>query len=149
MCLTKRAVQTMTDNEKIKALEDFVKQQSDGYQTYLEHGGKSDECQEKFLEVVESFVEMFNRQKAEIEALIAGQETLQKYIAEQKAEIERLEKGSLKEAMIFNSKTIANVKAEAYKEFAERLKEDICSFGKHITVEDVDNLVKEMAGDAE
>ena len=35
-------------------------------------------------------------------------------------EIERLEKGSLKEAMTFNSKTIANVSTEAVEEFAER-----------------------------
>lgn len=45
-------------------------------------------------------------------------------INRQKAEIEKLEKGSLKEAMTFNSKTIANIRAEAVKEFAEDFKRE-------------------------
>lgn len=45
----------------------------------------------------------------------------EKEINRQKAEIEKLEKGSLKETMTFNSKTIANIRAEAKKEFVEEL----------------------------
>ena len=47
---------------------------------------------------------------------------------------------------------IANAKAEAYKEFAEMLKEkakphyfDNCNFA--VPIEDIDNLLKEMVGD--
>lgn len=65
-------------------------------------------------------------------------------INRQKAEIERLEKGSLKEAMTFNSKTIANIKVEAVKEFAEELIRRL--YLKGDMVEEINNLVKEMEG---
>ena len=41
--------------------------------------------------LVKSALDLIKRQKAEKKALINGQETLQKYIAKQKAEIERLQ----------------------------------------------------------
>ena len=90
-----------------------------------------------------------NRQKAEIESLINGQETLQKHIAEknaeievlqlnvedyaetivelethskeQKAEIERLKKGLIVATDIFTEQVIT-AKTDSIKEFAERLK---------------------------
>lgn len=37
-------------------------------------------------------------------------------------------------------------KVEAIKEFAERLRKEL-SFGKYITAEQIDNLVKEMVGE--
>lgn len=43
-------------------------------------------------------------------------------------------------------------KAEAYKEFAERLKEkhcDIVLYGEIVTVNTIDNLLKEMVGEEE
>lgn len=68
------------------------------------------------------------------------------------AEIERLEKGSLKEAMTFNSKTIARAVAEAVDEFAERLKKE--KFTEHFCGQKydlihgwIDNLKKEMVGE--
>ena len=76
-------------------------------------------------------------------------------INRQKAEIERLEKDSkrlkkvemqLDDAM----KMYDTIKAEAYKEFAERLKENsIATFSWNgvVLVEEIDNLVKEMVGD--
>ena len=77
-------------------------------------------------------------------------------INRQKAEIERLEKGSLKEAMIFNSKTIENATAEAIKEFAEMITNrasaiqvgDI-SWVWQISQDDIDSILKEMVGDTE
>jgi uncharacterized metal-binding protein len=88
-------------------------------------------------------LDLINRQKAEVEALIAGQETLQKYIAEQKAKIERLE-----------DVNIRLTKAEAIKEFAERLKEKKKSINITIGldyevcfVSDIDNLLKELVGE--
>ena len=83
--------------------------------------------------IVRKAEEEITRQQAEIEALITGQETLQKYIAK--------------------------AKAEALKEFAERLKNKIkteCNpYGKptfdydtSITImRYIDNLIKEMTGD--
>lgn len=85
--------------------------------------------------IVRKAEEEINRQQEEIEALIIGQETLQKYIAK--------------------------AKAEAVKEFTERLKNKIkteCNpYGKPTFDYDtsiaimryIDNLVKEMVGDKE
>jgi hypothetical protein len=118
---------------------------------------------------------LINRQKAEIEALIAGQETLQKYIAEQKAEIERL-RGMNHRCVYYSDeetteycvdgpcqehKTLtelkAEIKAEAIKEFAERAKNDIEErLSEKIKSQNPDlylihkiinNLVKEMVGE--
>jgi cell division protein FtsB len=100
-------------------------------------------------------------QKAEKEALIAGQETLQKYIAEQKAEIERLHSEVKETRATIDSftdigKLYSEIKAEAIKEFAERLKAKeathFCKCGQPFVYTDlfngeIDNLVKEMVGD--
>lgn len=153
----------MTDNEIIKALEALREEQENGYVTALEYGGKRDETHEEFLDLLDDTVALINRLQAENEALIAGQETLQKYVATQKAEIERLKDAltdneygccvGVKNGLIYThtlddyDRLIGDISAEAIKEFADRLKEDVGSFGKHITVEDVDNLVKEMVGD--
>ena len=74
---------------------------------------------------LEYVLELTIRQQEEIEALVAGQETLQKYIAK--------------------------AKAEAVKEFAERLKA-IASQGfweadGYVGAEQIDDLIKEMVGD--
>jgi cytidylate kinase len=89
-----------------------------------------------------------------IDAAIAGQETLQKCIAEKDAEIERLN-----ELVVYNAscatrlhKDLFNAKAEAIKEFAERLKEKAERYDDeefYVNDEDIDNLVQEMVGDAE
>lgn len=76
----------MTYNEIVKALECCVRNEY------------AQECQKCPLEtrpqceevLFKEILDLINRQKEEKEALIAGQETLQKYIADQKAEIERL-----------------------------------------------------------
>ena len=130
----------MTDNEIIKALE-----------CCTTNGASCKDCP-AFAKVDRSNCKKYFRGALDL-------------INRQKAEIERLEKGSLKEAMIFNSKTIENVKAEAIKEFAERLKEDVSNHRlemymnglngtprtREITYECVeeyiDNLVKEMVCD--
>ena len=98
-------------------------------------------------QVAEQKAEIENLQ-ADKEALISGQETLQKCIAEKTAEIERL-----KETPI-SQNTIDGFKADVIKEFAERLKEQMIFEGisalngkfnsKKFTDYDIDNLVKEM-----
>ena len=71
-------------------------------------------------------------------------------INRQKAEIERLKKGWKADVI-----ETENTKAEAVKEFAERLKEEACGNDlydrsgrpvKAVTIADVDNVKKEMWG---
>ena len=75
-------------------------------------------------------------------------------INRQQAEIERLEKHELSEAMKFNKSTINQIKSEAIKEFAEKVKEEVtyyedtCGvFTPFVDCRDIDSLVKEMVGE--
>lgn len=92
-------------------------------------------------------LDLINRQQEQLEAAIAGQETLQKALAEKDREVERLT--AEKDQLI---KTFGECQAEAVREFAERLKQR-CSANSdinyYILKKLVDNLVKEMAGDTE
>ena len=81
--------------------------------------------------------------------LISNLTSLQKYIVQKEAEVERLKKGWKADVIL-----TANVKSEAYKEFAERLKEnkEVMFFGEsgyhyRITDEQIDNLLKELVGE--
>ena len=69
-------------------------------------------------------------------------------INRQKAEIERLKEVNEKLLIDFNglSGVIKRAKAEAYKEFAERLKEMVTPF-KYSFNNDIDNLLKELVGE--
>ena len=106
----------MTDNEIIKALECCS---SGSYG--CENGCPLDkECDSPIRggeKIMQNAFDLINHQKAELKATIAGQETLQKYIAEQKAEIERLQ--SVVDSFTDIGKMYSEIKAEAYKEFAE------------------------------
>lgn len=109
---------------------------------------------------------LITRQQAEIEALIAGQETLQKYIAQQQARIDEFMKETavttlIDDAVVYTptledyDKFKKKFKSEAVKEFAERLKTQIndkyteCDETPYprATISDIDNLVKEMVGE--
>lgn len=79
----------MTDNDIIKALEIHADNEADCSGCPIYHSDTGETC---VYELSQNALSLINRQKAENEALINGQETLQKYIAEQKAEIERLER---------------------------------------------------------
>ena len=74
-------------------------------------------------------------------------------INRQKAEIERLNKAntSVVEHLKKARRQIKAAKAEAIKEFAERLKDKASDFefGKAVWVVYIDNLVKEMVGDGD
>lgn len=116
----------MTDNEIIKALECC------GVDTSCEGCPYHDVslCQDNLCKDALSLI---NRQKAEIERL-------QGLLVEWK-------KAGYKYA-----DSIENIKAEAIKEFAERLKREAVThknFGELVYVEDIDNLVKEMVGERE
>lgn len=79
-------------------------------------------------------------------------------ITRQKAEIEKLKSGIVVELDNYASEYDSKIKAEAVKEFAERLEDE--AYGndlydrsgypvKAVTVADVENVKKEMAGVAE
>ena len=145
----------MTDNEIIKAMECCFISECD-----------CKDCPDRDFEIcdtakmINTVIDLFNRRQEEREALIAGQETLQKHIAEQKAEIERLQRHN-KEYSFCNllgnclvySKNLKDyndmrkgLKFEAIKEFAVRLKCGVPQETGVIRCADVDNLVKEMVG---
>ena len=141
----------MTDEQIIKAWEKYV------YPT--------DSIGQKLYPVVvkcprelaEQAFDLINRIEEQNAALIAGQKTLQKHIAEKDAEIKQKDEKikRLKSFLKLVGKSrfaIAEraVKAEAIKEFAERLKEKAERYDDeefYVNDEDIDNLVKEMVGD--
>ena len=97
-----------------------------------------DEIAEKDAEI-EALKEKFN-------ATIAGQETLQKYIAEQQEKIIKLEAEAMKPIIhnaVLGAELGEEIKAKAIKEFAERLKKETKGL---LGANFVDNLVKEMVG---
>lgn len=105
---------------------------------------------------------LITRQQAEIEALIAGQETLQKYIAQQQARIDEFMKETavttlIDDAVVYTptledyNKFKKKFKSEAVKEFVERLKYVWWDNGYEspdVDFDDfIDNLVKEIVGE--
>ena len=80
-------------------------------------------------------------------------------INRQKADNERLreEKAKFDDTILYDleqvKKIVEEAKAEAIKEFAERLKAGAIQvgtlYGKMLYIKDIDNLVKEMGGDRE
>ena len=103
----------MTDKEIIKALECCADESSE----------KCDECPysiDTFIckrrEFLEDTFELINHKQELLEAAIAGQETLQKALAEKEKEIERLT--AEKEQLI---KIFGECQTEAVKDFAKRL----------------------------
>jgi hypothetical protein len=127
----------MTDNEIIKALEALREEQENGYVTALEFGGKRDEMHEGFLDLLGATVDLISRQKAEIERLQNKLDTVKQKVLE---------------TIPLVKDDIKTAKAEAIKEFAERLREYV---GDDLYFEEeteffkeyIDNLVKEMVGD--
>ena len=89
----------MTDNEIIKAFKDFLNEQVDGYTDLVEIGGERYEFIEKQLELLKKTDNLINRQKAEI-----------KKLREENKIISRYED---------------YIKVEAYKEFADKVCDEI------------------------
>ena len=146
----------MTDNEIIKAFKDFLIEQVDGYTDHIETGGERYEFIEKELELLKETDNLINRQKAEIKALRMDNQQLQSDIINANmnadhalAEIERL----TAERDVMHQDVIAaeeyawqckTAKAEAIKEFAERLKSRLITV-TYINFDDIiNNLLKEM-----
>lgn len=130
----------MTDNDIKIVLELLHKR--------ILHSKIAEEVTESEIMALVEVVDLINRQKTEKEALINGQETLQKHIAEKNAEIERLR--MQQSELIADYKQIA---INAMKKFAERLevykqRGTVHGVVKYITdiitIHDVGNLLEEM-----
>ena len=115
----------MTDNEIIKALESEVKS-AEYVDSYY--------CNGVGLTLIKSAIDLINRQKAEIEEL-------------------KIENKSLRSAANCYKLHYNEARTEAYKEFAERLKEEAqmadCfdSYSMVVGTHFINNLVKEMKGE--
>ena len=119
-----------TDEEIIRNLTEVLIGAMDGYSAYLENGGIIDKNQEQYIEMLADGINLINRQKSEIEWL----------------------RGSTIINNIMNSQRIKReAKAEAYKEFAEIIKNKW--FDNRYDSPDMDfddfisNLLKEMVGE--
>ena len=124
----------LTDNEIIKALECCATQFPSG--CAKKECPMINECQTD-LKAVERFaLSLINRQKAEIEAL-------EKNVDDAEAEIEAV-KRRCDVALSLMERKEERIKAEAIKEFAERLK---AIYGEWLYGHRIDDLVKEMVGD--
>ena len=156
----------MTDKEIIKALECCCDEEVVHFCSkcpmYIQDK-ENDFCQE---DLAKKALDLINRQNAEIKSLTEKLEALgdplqdaQYKIAEQQAEIARLKEFIEKDqGLILHLTNVSKdeydnkIKAEAIKDFAERLKEKATSTfyeeHKYVDTEDIDYVVKEMAGDA-
>ena len=117
----------MTDNEIIKALESEVKSTE-----YVD----SDYCDGVDLTLIKSAVDLINRQQAEIERLKECPKCIYEY------------DGNTTEYCVqrpcSNFKTVEQIKSEAIKEFAEKLKKRfyLCAGRCVVNVYHIDNLLK-------
>lgn len=119
-----------TDEEIINYLTEILIASTNGYSEHLANGGRIDKSQEQWLEMLTEIINIINRQKSEIERL--------KTTIDSFTDIGKL---------------YSEIKAEAYKEFAERLKETSglragCVPWYEIHAE-IDYLLKEMVGEDE
>ena len=147
----------MTDNEIIKALENEIRSAE-----YVD----SEYCDGVDLTLIKSAVDLINRQQAENINLKGHLEQLKSRYDNARTEIERLKGISIspsKDHMDFcgvlcdyAEKLIDKAKAEAYKEFADRLKQKSEYYengqgweGRICYVDDINNLVKEYEKDGE
>jgi ribonucleotide monophosphatase NagD (HAD superfamily) len=142
----------MTDNEIIKALECCSSNTVDdccncpGLDDVYDDLS-TEECMCGLMKLA---LDLINRQKAEKEALIAGQETLQKHIAEQNAEIERLKKALVVVDIMEEQHKYAlnKAKAEAIKECLQEVRKRTSSYICAARIRLVtDEIEKEMVGD--
>ena len=120
----------MTDKEIIKALECCV--DWCGNVSCWDCPLKNTGC--IHFDKLKETLDLINRQQAEIERLTAERDAMHQDVI-------------AAEEYAWQCKT---AKAEAYKEFADRLKENsIATFSWNgvVLVEEIDNLLKEMAGD--
>ena len=140
----------MTDNEIKKGLELTIELLLNNKISQLNDEQKHHTCF-----ILASALDAIDVKNEAMQAAINGQETLQKYIAENDKEIERLK--AVNDSFTDIGKLYSEIKAEAYKEFAERLEKSIlpqlsCSTlekkeAYYFCLDNIDNLSKEMVGE--
>ena len=139
----------MTDNEIIKAL----KKHSMGLCSNCKVE-KTTLCNNCISEIERNALDLINRQQAQLADERAKIEICAETISRQDAEIERLNNNISAMATTL-SNSAKETKAEAIKEFAERLKANsqwlplTAIPDSFVTVSNIDNLVKEMVGEDE
>ncbi len=150
----------LTDKEIKKALECCIIDRSCKDCPYYENGKtKVDDCLGNACELT---LDLINRLEEKNSNLTSDLTSLQNDLTSAKAEVERLHKnptipttgflnllcGALivTETLEEYNKFRRTFKAEAYKECIEKVKKEL-SFGKYITPEQLDNLLKEMGVD--
>lgn len=158
----------LTDNEIVKALECCIKVKtladcknigcpaltSQGCYYFL----RTDEYCEGviFIEIIKDALDLINRLQAEVERLKSDVSVSKDAYMSMKDryeyEKEKVEKA--KQKCIGIAKALKTAKAEAYKEFADRLKEKskqgkgyLGNVYHSVDVAEIDNLLKEMVGD--
>ena len=150
----------MTDNEIKKGLELTIELILNNKISQLNDEQKHHTCF-----ILASALDAIDVKNEAMQAAINGQETLQEYIAKQDKEIERLKAVNKLENTVHETLDVLDdldkhlmfemqaIKAEAYKEFAERLKEKVTPYSiafmskKTVYACDIDNLLKEMVGE--
>ena len=126
-----------TDDEIIRALEEELKTALVINHRFEESNDTENPEDHKFIALLSDTIKLINRQKAEIERL----ENENKILSEN---ADTAFQDGLNEAQDLYAEQIRReIRAEAIKEFAERLKTEM-SFGRYIQVDQIDNLVKEM-----
>ena len=130
----------MTDNEIIKALEDEVKS-AEYVDSYYRNGVD--------LTLIKSAIDLINRQKTEIERLKECPKCFYEYDGEVTEYCIQSPCPNFKPVYVSADLSIKQIKNEAYKEFAERLKNKWFSYySPAIDFDDfIDNLVEEMVGE--
>ena len=108
---------------------------------------------EAMVDRAKAILDLINRQQAEISVKRKLLEKAEETIGKQQAEIERLKEDRqlcldevIKTREIYNQFKKVD-KADAIKEFAERLKENCRVIGAPLITNRIDNLVKEMVGE--
>lgn len=99
-------------------------------------------------------LDLINRQKAEIKNMFSARtykalyETAKTEINKLQWQVNHLKKYDEERDIRLHARLTEKARAEAIKEFAERLKEKgNCSFGECFVVDWIDSLVKEMVGE--
>lgn len=130
----------MRDNEIIKALECCV---GFGLCHHCPHIDSGKVC----LEVLHrTTLDLINRQKTEIKKLKQDNDILSRNADT------AFQDGLNESEELYKNEVETEIKSEAIKEFAERLKEkafDLATLGEVIRVETIDNLVNEMTEEKE
>ena len=147
----------LTDSEIVKALEDALYRIKGAEHLIVPKEGVDNLCNG-----LENALDLINRLQAEnksqsimIKMLKGSIEDYKNSYINQKAEIERLKTNLNIELENFATEYDNKIKAEAYKEFAEKAKEFMHNKFKaldeyefeYITERDIDNLLKEMVGE--